>query len=72
MGSANGTKSGSVMVVGAGIAGMQSALDLANSRWRAWLAAKATPTDEGQIVLGPETDAIDAESPTELIEELTR
>jgi heterodisulfide reductase subunit A-like polyferredoxin len=42
MGSANGTKSGSVMVVGAGIAGMQSALDLAESGYYVYLVEKSS------------------------------
>ena len=40
MGSAN-KKSGSVMVVGAGIAGMQSALDLAESGYYVYLLEKS-------------------------------
>ena len=42
MGSANGNKSGSVMVVGAGIAGMQSALDLAESGYYVYLVEKSS------------------------------
>jgi heterodisulfide reductase subunit A len=42
MGSTNGTKSGSVMVVGAGIAGMQSALDLAESGYYVYLVEKSS------------------------------
>jgi heterodisulfide reductase subunit A-like polyferredoxin len=40
----NGAKktSGSVMVVGGGIAGMQSALDLANSGYYVYLVEKST------------------------------
>ena len=34
-------KSGSVMVVGAGIAGMQAALDLANSDYKVYLVDKS-------------------------------
>ena len=36
-------KSGSVMVVGAGIAGMQAALDLANSDYKVYLVDKSPP-----------------------------
>jgi heterodisulfide reductase subunit A len=39
-------KSGSVMVVGAGIAGMQAALDLANSDYNVYLVEKG-PTIGG-------------------------
>ncbi|HAO20667.1 MAG TPA: heterodisulfide reductase [Desulfobacteraceae bacterium] len=35
-------KSGSVMVVGAGIAGMQASLDLANSEYKVYLVDKST------------------------------
>lgn len=42
MGSVNGSKSGSVMVVGAGIAGMQAALDLAESGYYVYLVEKST------------------------------
>ncbi|OQW99561.1 MAG: heterodisulfide reductase [Desulfobacteraceae bacterium A6] len=41
MGSAKGNKSGSVMIVGAGIAGMQSALDLAESGYYVYLVEKS-------------------------------
>ena len=34
------TKSGSVMVIGAGIAGMQASLDLANSDFKVYLVDK--------------------------------
>ena len=34
------TKSGSVMVIGAGIAGMQASLDLANSDFKVYLVEK--------------------------------
>jgi heterodisulfide reductase subunit A len=40
MASAKGTKSGSVMVIGAGIAGMQASLDLANSDFKVYLVDK--------------------------------
>jgi len=40
MGSAQGTKTGSVMVIGAGIAGMQASLDLANSDFKVYLVDK--------------------------------
>ncbi len=36
-----GKTSGSVMVVGAGIAGMQAALDLANSEYKVYLVEKS-------------------------------
>ncbi len=42
MGSENGETSGSVMVVGAGIAGMQAALDLANSEYKVYLVEKSS------------------------------
>ncbi len=42
MGSENGKASGSVMVVGAGIAGMQAALDLANSEYKVYLVEKSS------------------------------
>ena len=42
MGSVQGTKSGSVMIVGAGIAGMQSALDLAESGYYVYLVESST------------------------------
>jgi heterodisulfide reductase subunit A-like polyferredoxin len=40
MGPAKNTKSGSVMVIGAGIAGMQASLDLANSDFKVYLVDK--------------------------------
>ncbi len=40
MGSTKSAKSGSVMVVGAGIAGMQASLDLANSDFKVYLVEK--------------------------------
>ena len=40
MTSAKGTKSGSVMVIGAGIAGMQASLDLANADFKVYLVDK--------------------------------
>jgi heterodisulfide reductase subunit A len=46
MGSTKSSKSGSVMVVGAGIAGMQAALDLANSDYNVYLVEKS-PTIGG-------------------------
>ena len=46
MTSTKGKKSGSVMVVGAGIAGMQAALDLANSGYYVHLVEKS-PTIGG-------------------------
>jgi heterodisulfide reductase subunit A-like polyferredoxin len=41
-------KSGSVMVVGAGIAGMQASLDLANSDYKVYLVDKS-PTIGGMM-----------------------
>ena len=41
-------KSGSVMVVGGGIAGMQAALDLANSDYKVYLVDKS-PTVGGMM-----------------------
>lgn len=41
-------KSGSVMVIGAGIAGMQAALDLANSEYKVYLVDKS-PTVGGMM-----------------------
>ncbi len=46
MASAKNGKSGSVMVVGAGIAGMQASLDLASSDYYVYLVEKA-PTIGG-------------------------
>jgi len=46
MGSNGNKKSGSVMVVGAGIAGMQASLDLANSDFNVYLVEKG-PTIGG-------------------------
>jgi heterodisulfide reductase subunit A len=40
MASIKGTQSGSVMVIGAGIAGMQASLDLANSDFKVYLVDK--------------------------------
>lgn len=40
MGSGKNDRSGSVMVVGAGIAGMQASLDLANSDFKVYLVDK--------------------------------
>ena len=42
MGSENGKTSGSVMVVGAGFAGMQAALDLANSEYKVYLVERSS------------------------------
>jgi len=42
MGLDKGNISGSVMVVGAGIAGMQAALDLANSEYKVYLVEKSS------------------------------
>ena len=48
MGASNNNTSGSVMVVGAGIAGMQAALDLANSEYKVYLVDKS-PTVGGMM-----------------------
>ncbi|MGA9477536.1 MAG: FAD-dependent oxidoreductase [Desulfobacterales bacterium] len=48
MGSDKTAKSGSVMVVGAGIAGMQASLDLANSNYKVYLVDKS-PTIGGMM-----------------------
>jgi heterodisulfide reductase subunit A-like polyferredoxin len=48
MGSEKATTSGSVLVVGAGIAGMQAALDLANSEYKVYLVEKS-PTIGGMM-----------------------
>ena len=48
MGSNKSTTSGSVMVVGAGIAGMQASLDLANSNYKVYLVDKS-PTIGGMM-----------------------
>ncbi len=48
MGADKGKTSGSVMVVGAGIAGMQAALDLGNSGYRVYLVDKS-PTVGGMM-----------------------
>ena len=48
MASEKGNTSGSVMVVGAGIAGMQAALDLAGSEYKVYLVEKS-PTIGGMM-----------------------
>jgi heterodisulfide reductase subunit A len=48
MGSEKASTSGAVMVVGAGIAGMQAALDLANSEYKVYLVEKS-PTIGGMM-----------------------
>ena len=48
MGSDKTATSGSVMVVGAGIAGMQASLDLANSNYKVYLVDKS-PTIGGMM-----------------------
>jgi len=48
MGAEKGKTSGSVMVVGAGIAGMQAALDLASSEYKVYLVEKS-PTIGGMM-----------------------
>jgi heterodisulfide reductase subunit A2 len=48
MGTEKGKTSGSVMVVGAGIAGMQAALDLASSEYKVYLVEKS-PTIGGMM-----------------------
>jgi hypothetical protein len=50
----------------------QSVLDAANTRWHEWLASEPQSTEKGQLILGPKPDAIDATSPSELMEQLTR
>ena len=57
MGSNNHEKSGSVMIVGAGIAGMQAALDLADSNYYVYLVEKS-PTIGGLMA------RLDKTSPT--------
>jgi len=47
-------------------------LGAANARWQIWLASEPQADEEGQLILGPKPDAIDATSPSELMEELTR
>lgn len=49
----------------------ESVLDAAKSRWQKWLASEPQST-EGQLMLGPKPDTIDATSPSELMEELMR
>ncbi|MBP7052315.1 MAG: transglutaminase domain-containing protein [Phycisphaerae bacterium] len=49
-----------------------SVLNAANSRWRKWLASEPRSNEKGQLVLGPKPETIDATSPSELMEELTR
>jgi heterodisulfide reductase subunit A len=48
MGSGDNGRSGSVMVVGAGIAGMQASLDLANANYKVYLVDKS-PTIGGMM-----------------------
>jgi len=48
MGAKKSDLSGSVMVVGAGIAGMQAALDLANSEYKVYLVDQS-PTVGGMM-----------------------
>jgi heterodisulfide reductase subunit A len=48
MGAKKADKSGSVMVVGAGIAGMQASLDLANANYKVYLVDKS-PTIGGMM-----------------------
>ena len=48
MGEAKSNKSGSVVVVGAGIAGMQASLDLANADYKVYLVDKS-PTIGGMM-----------------------
>jgi heterodisulfide reductase subunit A len=48
MGAKKSNLSGSVMVVGAGIAGMQAALDLANSEYKVYLVDQS-PTVGGMM-----------------------
>lgn len=49
-----------------------SVLDATRSRWQKWLVSEPQSNEEGQLILGPKPDAIDATSPSELMEELTR
>jgi hypothetical protein len=55
-----------------GDAQWKSVLDAATSRWHQWLASERQSTKGSQLILGPKPDAIDATSPSELMEELTR
>jgi heterodisulfide reductase subunit A len=48
MGAAQGKTSGSVLVVGAGIAGMQASLDLGNAGYKVYLVDKS-PTVGGMM-----------------------
>ena len=48
MGEVTSKKSGSVLVVGAGIAGMQASLDLANAEYKVYLVDKS-PTIGGMM-----------------------
>jgi heterodisulfide reductase subunit A len=48
MGAAKKKTSGSVMVIGAGIAGMQAALDLGNAEYKVYLVDKS-PTVGGMM-----------------------
>lgn len=50
----------------------ESVLDAAHSRWWKWLASEPQSTEESKLILGPKPDSIDATSPPELMEELTR
>ncbi|NQV35910.1 MAG: transglutaminase domain-containing protein [Phycisphaeraceae bacterium] len=49
-----------------------SVLDAAKSRWQKWLASEPRSTEDSQLLLGPKPETIDATSPSELMEELTR
>lgn len=46
-------------------------LGATTSRWRKWLAAEPRSTKEGQLILGPKPESINATSPSELMEKLT-
>ncbi len=48
-----------------------SVLDTANAQWQKWLASEPQPT-EGKLTFGPNPEAINAASPSELTKELTR
>jgi hypothetical protein len=48
----------------------EPALELANTRWRQWLASKPQWTAPGHLAFGPKADEIQATSPSELIGEL--
>jgi hypothetical protein len=61
-----------VRKVPAGDGQWEPVLDAASSRWQKWLASEPQSTEESQLMLGPKPDAIDATSPSELMEELLK